>query len=227
MGASISCITVAGVDHTVDPKELAELRRANPQVEWGVMWHPEQEGRPLHPDRSWINRLFKQCPEGQKSLHLSGQGIDRFVAGDGDVLEMAQRFNRLVLHCNPYTMAFEAQDIDRAIRDHGRPVITPQNELTRDMNAAIKAPNHLVLFDAAEGQDRLPNEWLPPLQGKKCGYFGGLNAENIHWQVPAILKAAEGNRVWIQVVDGARDGHNQFDTHRTQQLLRGVARLSK
>lgn len=227
MGASVSCITIAGVDNGADPRELQVLRKATPQVEWGVMWHPEQEGTPLHPDRAWINRLFKQCPEGQKSLHIYGWGVDQFVMGDSSLMDMANRFNRLVLNCNPHSLGFEVSELDRAIRAYGRPVITPHNRFNEEMAGAITAPNHHVLFDESATKERGPDNWPSPLPGKKCGYYGNVTADNADREIPRILKAAEGNRVWLQVVADTRDYHNQFDTHRTQQLLRNVAQLCK
>lgn len=225
MGASLSSVTLVGADNTTDPRELAELRRGNPRVEWGIKWHPEREGMPQHPDRSWINKLFRQSPEGAKALHVFGWGVTQFVTGDGNVLSLASQFNRLQLHFRASEATFEPDQLDKAIRAFGKPVITVHNRDNARFTEAITAPNHLVLIDNSEGADSLPRQWQEPVAGKKCGYVGGLSAENVTYEVPRLLKAAEGHRIWAQVGAGVANNHGEFDAGRARQLLHNISRL--
>lgn len=227
MGVSLSCVTVTGVDETVDPRELQALRKAHPLVEWGVLYHPERSGTPRYPGQSWINRFFKQCAEGPKSLHLCGSGVDRFIAGDSDIMHLAQRFNRVQLNFKAYNLAFEVAEVDRAIRAFGRPVITQHNRDNEELTAAITAPSHMVLFDASEGQGRSPAFWPEPVPGKKCGYAGNLSDKTFEAAWSQIRQAAEGHRIWVDFESGARDRSDQFDVPRVDQTLRIIGRMTR
>lgn len=227
MGSSLSHVTVTGIDEGVDPRELQALRKAHPVIEWGILYHPERSGTPRYPGSSWINRFFKQCAEGPKSLHLCGSAVDRFMAGDGDVMELAARFNRVQLNFRAYSLAYQAADVDSAIRAFARPVITQHNSENEDMTSALTAPNHHVLFDASEGRGLTPSGWPQPIPGKKCGYAGNLSDRTLGQQWPRIAAAANGHRIWIDFESGARDRFDQFDIQRVDQTLRIISHLTR
>lgn len=227
MGASLSCVTVTGADDGVDPRDLQATRKAHPLIEWGILYDPEKSGTPRFPSASWINRFFKQCAEGSKSLHLCGAAVTEFIAGDSDVMALANRFNRVQLNFRAYTLAFDVTDIDKAITRFGRPVITQYNSHNAELTPAINASNHLVLMDASEGLGRVAHSWPEPLPGKKCGYAGGLSDKTIEQQWPRIAAAAGPTRIWLDFESGARDRFDQFDIPRVDKTLRIISRLTK
>jgi phosphoribosylanthranilate isomerase len=75
-----------------------------------------------------------------------------------------------------------------------------------------------VLFDASGGKGLLPENWLPPFSGMRCGYAGGLNPDNLQEQLVKIAKIANGQSVWADMETGVRTD-NRLDLEKVRRCL--------
>jgi hypothetical protein len=89
--------------------------------------------------------------------------------------------------------AFSLSELEAAIRSVSIPVITQEHGANEGVSLALKAPNHQVLFDASGGRGIETSEWLPPLDGKICGFAGGLGPETLSRALPVIKQVALTN----------------------------------
>ncbi len=53
----LTCCTFTGVDDSADVTRICDISSECPEVEWGVLFHPERAGRPRYASHKWINKL--------------------------------------------------------------------------------------------------------------------------------------------------------------------------
>lgn len=220
MKASLSAITLTGADEAVNLKELRELYKLSSVVELGFLYWDEKQGTPRYPSQDWIRLALKQCPHGAKSLHLCGEAVEKFVAGDREILSLSNLFNRVQLNFLAKTVSFTPEALSEAIMHFGRPVITQHNAANREFNFKVAAPNHQLLLDGSMGQGKLPDVWPPVVAGRKCGYAGGLSPSNLSYQLPRIFKAAGNHRISIDMESGLRDASDSFVMSKAREAIK-------
>jgi hypothetical protein len=79
-----------GADDSVNPKELWEISRTFPGIEWGVLFRPDKEGTPRYASSEWVfndlARAFRGAAgEGLKlnlAAHLCGARVVEVLNGD-------------------------------------------------------------------------------------------------------------------------------------------------
>lgn len=222
----LSAVALTGADDLTDPRELREVSREYPLAEWAILLAPEMTGQPRYPQREWIEEFLATCPQAQRSLHLCGQSIHDFIAGEKDVCELASRFNRIQLNFFQRRNPVKLDELEAAITRSARPVIVPYNPSNAAVVESLKTP-HQILFDRSGGTGRLPTTgWPQAFSGSECGYAGGLGPDNLEQQLPLIFKAAAGQRIWIDMESSLRDQSGMFSLAAVRQVLENSRKIS-
>lgn len=73
----IHTITFSGADETVDPKQLAEISKEFPFVEWGILLS-RKAPKPRYPDHAWRSELAR-LPGLKLSGHFCGAYTRNFL----------------------------------------------------------------------------------------------------------------------------------------------------
>ena len=196
--ASLATVTLTGVDVRTDLTRLAELSKAYPLVEWGVLLGGRDE--PRYPSLEEIHTLLAQRPEGVRmAMHLCGAFAQAWIVGDQALVNLARRFNRIQL--NVVSKRTDTQALRDALVEGRHPaVITQHNSANAELSVFLKdAPGHMVLFDASGGRGVSAESWPTYLDGIQCGYAGGLGPDNVSAQLPLIEAAASGHPYWIDM----------------------------
>lgn len=222
--------TLTGLDDATSIDALLDMATANAgRVEWGVLWGNGQGHR--YPPRDFIEHLaqLRQVhPDLKLALHLCGAVARQWIADDADVVSLASRFDRIQVNVNGRDSRVDQAALRQALvegRHHA--VITQHNaaneELTQFLGAA---PNHALLFDASGGRGQAPAQWPLPVDGKVCGYAGGLGPDNVVAQLQQIAPLANGP-FWIDMEASLRDDRDRFDLGACDRVLASVAAWRK
>ena len=209
---SFQGVTFSGVDESVHPAQLLEIRSHYFAVEWGIRLAEDQEKRPRFPGISWIKGL---PPALNLSAHLSGRLARDFLAGnDTDLIarygEILPLFRRIQISC-------EADNIDskawRSIADRYK-----DKRLTIEVSAENPNPPLLemklpgpfsILFHRGQGSAQWPKA---PKGANGCGYAGGLSPENLSKQLSLLMSAArQAEYWWVELSASLRTTDNGQD----------------
>jgi hypothetical protein len=223
---SFQGVTFSGVDESVHPAQLLEIRSHYFAVEWGIRLAEDQEKRPLFPGISWIKGL---PPASNLSAHLSGRLARDFLAGnDADLIarygEILPLFRRIQISC-------EAAKIDSkgwsAIADRYK-----DKKLTIEVSAENPNPPLLemklagpfsVLFNRGQGSAQWPKA---PKGANGCGYAGGLSPENLSKQLSLLMSAARQAEYWWVDVNSSlrmiKDGRDFFSVEISKKVVREI-----
>lgn len=221
-------LTGAGVDTPL--ADLKALSAEYPLAEWGLLYSPNRAGtESRYPPQDWIRYAARELrAEGCRvSIHLCGSAVEEFVSTPaGEMAALAGLVDRIQLNL-PKELSSSVQAVHQAIARFPAPVITQQNAQNSDLNQAVIAPNHRILFDASGGRGIQATEW-PQYWAHKvhCGYAGGLSPENIQTELPRIAASAGDLPFWIDCEGRIRDEHDQLSIPRCREMLRlatGVA----
>jgi hypothetical protein len=186
--------TLTGADDGIEIRDLFRLSVEFPFVEWGILFHAEHHGFGRYPSPKWIEYLCNQMssfPDAHFALHICGQeAIGAFLRGDGCVTRLATAFRRIQL--NLVAKNVDLKMLIGAIQRYpDKMLITQHNATNEGLCQLLNAvPNHAVLFDESGGLGISPTAWPYPLQGKLCGYAGGLGPDNLATELPRIQSAA-------------------------------------
>lgn len=234
---NIKYLTLTGADDNSAPKELAELSKQYPFVEWAILISEQREGTARYPTRGWREAFHLACPNSNTSAHLCGKEVlSRLAAEDTELAEELKHYQRVQLN-------FNAKHTDEALLEglircttsgfykHKSGVntkfITQFNqanvEITaRFINAHQQLPsNHHILFDASGGLGRSPDYWPTTIPKKLCGYAGGLGPDNLYHELNELyVQLAQGGNqtVWIDMESKLRTDE-VFDLEKVRAVL--------
>lgn len=80
-----------------------------------------------------------------------------------------------------------------------------------------------ILFDGSGGLGKVPEQWLSPLDGKLCGYAGGLGQDNLYQELQSINQSAKGNNVWIDMESNLRNPiTDKFDLEKVELAINAI-----
>jgi hypothetical protein len=221
---SFQGVTFSGVDESVHPAQLLEIRSHYFPVEWGICLAKDREKQPRFPGIDWIKGL---PPASNLSAHLYGSLAQDFLAGDDTDLiarygEILPLFRRIQISC-------EAEKIDSkgwsAIADKYK-----DKKLT--IEVPVENPNPAVLETKLEasilfnrGQSNA--QWPKAPKGANgCGYAGGLSPENLSKQLSLLMSAArQAGYWWIDVNSSLRvikDDRDFFSVEICKKVVREI-----
>lgn len=233
--ASLTTVTISGVDASIALDDLLTLSREFPFVEWGVLLSQAAGAHPKYPDHDWVDGLchFARSNAMALSGHVCGAWTRELLSGAWPQPLQRFFFNRLQLNIS--TMPAEAIQPERWI-----PLLAPGCEIIVQFNhlkprfdpvtlvKKLERANHAasVLFDASGGRGIETKAWPAPLDLPKMGYAGGLHPHNIRAQLAQLMLVTAGNpcTLWIDMESGVRttDGLH-LDLARVRRCLEVAA----
>ena len=229
------CCTLTGVDSRTDPNDLHRLSERFPHAEFALLFSPERSGHQNRfPTVQQIQSLLAAGPL-KFAIHLCGRAVPDFIRAAGsaekdgqfpDAFRLATHpaVSRIQLNFAFRRAKFSLSELDFAIRSLRIPVITQEHRANDGVSIAVKAPNHQVLFDASGGRGIEAPEWLPPIEGKTCGFAGGLGPGTIPTALPAIQQVCADKPFWIDMESRIRDQDDWFDIHACEKGLEASRR---
>jgi hypothetical protein len=192
---SFQGVTFSGVDESVHPAQLLEIRSHYFPVEWGICLAKDQEKQPRFPGSDWIKGL---PPASNLSAHLYDSLAGDFLAGnDTDLIarygEILPLFRRIQISC-------EAQKIDskswNAIADRYKDKKLTVEVSPEKANPVLEtklAGAYSILFNRGQSNAQWPKA---PKGANGCGYAGGLSPENLSKQLSLLMSAAHQAEYW-------------------------------
>lgn len=217
-------ITFTGIDGKTDLGALRELQQQYPMAEFGVLvaknWR-ENGNRYFNP--SYLDALGDcELSELNLSAHLCGSIARAAVRGDfGPFREWATAypyiFNRCQLNIatskeNPDS--FELCE-DAFLFDE----IILQQRSVEDCDLYLKSNTneHVTMLLDASGGDGIDTS-LVAFAGKKVGYAGGINADNVAEKLTFLMENEEVGDFWIDMESGVRTD-DWFDIDKVRRVL--------
>lgn len=225
----LSLVTLTGADSGTDPELMFDLQRRYPFLEWGILYHASKEGG-RYPGREWLasfcERVRKQAKRPRLALHLCGEEANRALAQGVPFLSARDLalFGRIQMNINGQTAGWGAERVMEACRHYPeKTIITQHNQNNQVLSFAVTAPNHAILFDASGGRGTEREEWPLPLEGKWCGYAGGLSADNLEEKhLDAIAHASDKTFYWIDMESSLRNVQDRFSIAKCDEVARVV-----
>lgn len=215
--------TLTGVDHQTDLDRALELSYRFPFLEWGVLLGGSPS--PRYPSQDFIARWAERChaSRARTALHLCGVFARKWIEGDHQIVDLARQFGRIQV--NMVASRIDVEALVEAIASARHPhVITQHNTANQSITDRLLAePTHAVLFDASGGRGVMASDWPMAIEGKACGYAGGLSPENVETALDAISVVA-GPAFWIDMEGRIRRNDDTLDLDRCEAVLRAVSR---
>lgn len=206
----IKKITFSGIDNQVKVKELAELQRDYPFVEFGFLLsetHTNKRTNARYPDMV----LLKGAKRAglNLSLHLCGK-LARDIVRHND-WEPARKlageywtlFKRLQLN-----VAGERKFSHEVTFPADKEIIIQCGE-SMELFKAYEGKGNIVPFlDRSGGRGIVEQDWGPG-SGPWCGYAGGISEENVAHVIQKINEARSGD-YWVDMESAIRT-RDRFD----------------
>lgn len=225
-------VTLTGADDSIDPKQLIELSKKYPFVEWGILVSGKRFGTGRFPSLDWLGRLSDliHMYSDQKinlSCHLCGQYVRDLLKGDfQEMMEQLNDvwpiFNRVQINTHgqphPYTPSFI--EFVRAW-DRKEFILQYDNANYHLLVDAVRAARNVsTLYDMSHGAGTLPSQWPQSHYLVRNGYAGGLGPDNVEQELHRIASAAGQSNFWIDMETKVRSNSDElFDLAKCEQVL--------
>lgn len=223
-------VTITGADDTTHIKDVIELSKKYPFVEWGILLSASNEGTARYPGLGWIEELMDVADRWQLRLsgHLCGQWVRALCLGHNRFQinrpTIAGNFQRIQLNFHAQEHDIEEDRFVQALKLWNGPeqfIFQFDDVNDKLMGKAIDGGLACApLFDTSGGRGVYPATWPAPIGGYS-GYAGGLHPDQIDAQLKDI-EAAAGIRqeVWVDVETHVRpDDDSKLDIDKTDKFL--------
>lgn len=218
--------TFTGVDASTDLGHAKALAAEFPNTEFGLLFSRTAAGvENRYPTPAELERIvgdFAGARGVNLALHICGKAVADFVARGSALRDLASGFGRVQLNFTLDRIRFSVGELDNAIHEFGRPVITQDNQANHPITSALTAANHQVLFDTSGGRGIRSDAWPAPIHGKLCGYAGGIGPQTIAGDLVAADRAAGHRDHWIDMESKVRTPTDLFDLSVVEQCLKVV-----
>ena len=223
MNTQLSKVTLTGIDNTTDFEQAHVLSARFPRLEWGILLGGTET--PRYPSIDLIGQWAMQCQEKgtRTAMHLCGKFARAWIDKDQEIVILARQFGRIQV--NVVASRIDVNALVEAIKE-GRhhDIITQHNQANEEITARLAGiSNHSVLFDASGGRGVGPAQWPLALEGKTCGYAGGMGPANVVEELARIEQAAGGSSFWIDMEGQIRTPDDTLDLSKCEQVLSQVA----
>lgn len=223
-------LTITGADDDIDPKDLTDISKEFPFVEWGILFSESQNGQKRYPSKLWREALYARCMSSDFpvniSAHVCGKMTDRvleqqdLLVSELDIFYRRIQFNR--------TNDSNQKALLKYISGTSTQCILPFNTNTKsvlesDIGDLTKRIS--ILYDASGGRGVSPDVW-PEHNNNflRCGYAGGINEENVEKHLETLTKRYGQAPFWIDLETGARDMENNFSLDIVNRILMKASR---
>jgi phosphoribosylanthranilate isomerase len=234
----IELCTLTGVDELISSQEMESISRDFNFVEWGVLYSPNLSGsgeQNRYPSLKKILSIFECANPCQNlSLHVCGRGIYEMMNPKATVLQKIIR----IIKDNNWRVQFNLnqkrftndKDLFENFKEYLHENFSSTEFITQFNASTVSLcdffasfDSHVWLFDSSGGRGVPPDEWLPPLPGKRCGYAGGLGLNNIKNEIFKIKSVTHGSPIWVDMESSLRDQDDNFDLFRCNDILEEIA----
>lgn len=205
-------VTITGADDTTDIIDLIALSEEYPFVEWGILVSRSSEGRTRFPSRAWIDKLIKQIDGDQLSMHICGAWVEELLVGELIWEELPSCYavaERIQINTHGHRYVSSLGMIAALSELYPKEFIFQWDKVNDHLAYAAQAWDIKVsaLYDTSAGAGKLPSTWLPPTKNMKCGYAGGLGADNVTAQLEKIAAVCK-QPFWIDMENNVRWSDN-------------------
>jgi hypothetical protein len=227
---NLNYCTLTGVDQKTDLTRVAQLSAAYPHAEFAILFSPERSGHQNRfPTFEFVQSMLT-AGRVRWAIHLCGRAVPDFIRAalsEAQTAEGEQAF-RLATHTNVSRIQlnfafrrakFTIPELNKAIASLDIPVITQEHQANEGVSLALTAPNHQVLFDSSGGRGIAASKWVSPLEGKVCGFAGGLGPETLSTTLPSIKQVCAGQPFWIDMETRIRDENDWLDLDACERVL--------
>lgn len=227
-------VTLTGADDSVTPEDLFKLSKRYPFVEWGILLSRNSVGQKRFPSKKWLDNLTKKRRFVEReinfSAHLCGGYVREILKGNlgfiyNEITPATWRlFQRVQINTHGQLHEYTTDGIATFIETYYTKEFIFQYD---DVNTGIfreagKYMETSFLFDLSHGAGVLPEEWPEPIEGRQCGYAGGLGPDNVEEQIKMISKKVPANyELWIDMETKIRDRNDtEFSLKKCDKVLK-------
>ncbi len=232
----IEKVTMTGADNSTQVNDLFEIAKQYPFVEFGILLSRKSQGTNRFPDRMWLDTLQSKITYNVNlAAHLCGSYVRELLMGNTDFVYkdiglLWGRFDRIQINTHGIKHEFDHDKLRAIItKYHLHTFIFQYDDVNQELWEAVKDLNNVAfLFDLSHGEGVVPESWPEPIEGKPCGYAGGLGPDNIVEQLEkirtvysaAMQKQFQLPHTWIDMETKIRSNNDQlFDLEKVKQVL--------
>lgn len=236
----ITKVTVTGADDKTNQKDLIDLLKLYPFVEFGILFSIRSQGSKRFPKHEWIDKLQELVIKNKVnkrhfSGHLCGKYVSDIFNGNveqtGNVIDKySGLFSRWQLNTHGLKHGYTRWWIDviaKELQRMGVEIIFQYDNVNKHiMNHTVGRNGNKgfsALFDLSHGAGVLPDTWPAPIEGLDVGYAGGLSPANVVEQIEKILPAIGKRDFWIDAETHLRsDVDDTFDLGKVEAFLKAA-----
>ena len=220
-------VTITGADESINSKELIELSKQYPFVEWGILFSKSSQGvKPRYPSLEWIENFINEIVNSGVSVnisaHICGAYMREILQGSNTLPDVVKKFNRLQFNFKYYDSEVNEESFVKLLINDttffGSEIIL---QLRNDLNDNLfynlekifsSRPEVTIsgLLDCSGGTGKEIDDNFPLLISRfktYFGYAGGINPNNISSIIQKIGAKGKDNqdlRYWIDMESGVR-----------------------
>jgi len=203
-----SIITLTGADERTNLDDLVRLVGRNQNVEIGLLYSANTEGRNRYPSLEWLAQASAAL-SGRCAIHVCGrEARNRLVAGT--ITDLTNNAARVQVNgrVEPGEVAAIAAKVTILLTQH-----TPANDGLKD----LRIYNHHLLVDDSGGAGKSPGQWIHPDTHKQVGFAGGLGPDNLELELQKIMLVTR-SAFWIDMESALRT-NDWFDLNACEAVL--------
>lgn len=213
----ITTVTITGADDSINPQQLANLSKAFPFAEWGIL--KGNQTKPRFPTNTWTSHLsavYKDNPHMTLSLHLCGDLCREALNGNRKILSdipQWRMFNRVQFNIPQVANSINLPNLYSFISDHPeKQFIFQINKKTEGFLGSLigfkKAGlNVAILYDCSGGKGIHITEFKLPHCELPTGYAGGIDNTNLVSGMKQVDGFSGEIPVWIDAETAFRTKH--------------------
>lgn len=228
-------VTLTGADDSIDPKDLIELSKCYPFVEWGILISKSQMGGSRFPSANWLKWLCEEVKRNNSinlSMHLCGRWLRELMLGMDVFDEIPvplSLFQRVQLNFHADKLNVDRDKFYRILASKDCEFIFQIDG--NDGQGLLEGyfedhGNASPLFDLSHGAGVSPDQWPVPVymlddvNHSLHGYAGGIGPGNVLSQLEKIKSVVGDVPIWIDMETKLRTEHDAvFDYSLCRSVL--------
>lgn len=228
----INKVTVTGADESVKPKDLIDLAKEFPFVEYGILMSKGSlMGKNRMPSFDWIDDFVDEFQNQGVAIsgHVCGSWVKEIYSGSWPFTEIHHGFSRLTNRwqfnthgeTHNYNLYPFMALIDELNQKNQQVIFQFDKENNIPLKRAVDLGlNVSALFDLSHGTGILPEVWEVPQSNIYCGFAGGLSPNNVKEQIEKMRIVTEVP-FWIDAETHLRsEDDKKFDLKKVRDFLK-------
>lgn len=228
----INKVTVTGADESVKPKDLIDLAKEFPFVEYGIlMSRGSSMGKNRMPSFDWLDDFVDEFKNKGVAIsgHVCGSWVKEIYSGSWPFTEIHHGFSRLTNRwqfnthgeTHNYNLYPFMALIDELNQKNQQVIFQFDKENNIPLKRAVDLGlNVSALFDLSHGTGILPEVWEVPQSNIYCGFAGGLSPNNVKEQIEKMRIVTEVP-FWIDAETHLRsEDDKKFDLKKVRDFLK-------